>query len=148
MHLLDQLHQTRRQTLEYFDLPDSELEKSYAPGKWTIRQILNHLADAETVLYDRVRRAISEPGSVLWAFDQDRWCEQLQYSTFPLAINKGIYSAVRAGVVELVRQHYAQSETKTFVHSETGLRTLKEEFEKIALHNAHHLEQIQRALEA
>lgn len=137
---------TRQQTLRYFDLPETELAKSYAPGKWTVRQLLNHLADAETVLYERVRRVIAEPRQVIWAFDQDRWNEQLDYSTFPLSINKAIYAAVREGVIHLAKYHYETSAEKPFVHSETGLRTLKDEFEKIAWHNTHHLEQIRQAL--
>lgn len=144
--LLEQLETTRQQTLPLFDLPEEELTKSYAPGKWTVRQLLNHLADAETILYERVRRVIAEPRPVLWAFDQDRWSQHLDYTTFPLAVNKSIYASVREGVIHLAKHHYAQSEEKTFVHSETGLRTLKDEFEKIAWHNAHHLEQIRQAL--
>ncbi len=147
MNLFDELTQTRQQTLEAFELPEQVLMYTYAPGKWTIRQLLNHIADAETVLYDRIRRAIAEPRQVLWAFDQDRWNEQLGYSTFPLEINRAIYASVREGVIHLAKTHYATGADKTFVHSETGVRSLKDEFEKIAWHNAHHLDQIARALE-
>ncbi|WP_247233470.1 DinB family protein [Telluribacter sp. SYSU D00476] len=146
MPLLEQLEATRQQTLPLFDLPEEDLVRSYAPGKWNVRQLLNHLADAETVLYERVRRVIAEPKPVVWAFDQDRWSQHLDYATFPLAVNKSIYASVREGVIHLAKYHYDTSASKTFVHSETGLRTLKDEFEKIAWHNAHHLEQIRQAL--
>lgn len=144
--LIQQLNITRQQTLVYFDLPNFELTKTYAPGKWNIRQLLNHIADAETVLYDRIRRVIAEPRQVIWAFDQDCWNEQLDYATFPLEINRAIYASVREGVIHLTKNHYANSAGKSFVHSETGVRTLQDEFEKIAWHNAHHLGQIERAL--
>lgn len=144
--LLGQLYESRDQTLRYFELPDAELNKTYASGKWNVRQLLNHLADAETVLYERIRRVIAEPRQVLWAFDQDRWCQHLDYTSFPLAINRAIYTAVREGMIHLARLHYATSANKTFVHSDTGVRTLKEEFEKVAWHNIHHLRQIEQAL--
>ena len=145
--LLADLRQTKLKTLKYFDLPESDLAKPYAPGKWTIRELLNHIVDAETVLYDRVRRVIAEPKSVIWAFEQDAWCQALDYKTFPLKINKTIFLAVRAGVEYLVLQHYEKHGDREFIHSETGLRTLKKEFEKIAWHNQHHLIQIEQALE-
>jgi len=145
--LLTDLQQTQVSTLKYFDLPASALEKTYAPGKWTVRELLNHIVDAETVLYDRVRRVISEPKSVIWGFRQDDWCQALDYKTFPLEINKDIYSSVRAAVIYLAEQHYIKDGENPFVHSETGLRTLKDEFDKIAWHNQHHLKQIEKAIE-
>ena len=144
--LLIDLKQTQANTLKYFDLPASALEKTYAPGKWTVRELLNHIVDAETVLYDRVRRVIAEPKSVIWAFRQDDWFQALDYTTFPLEINKGIYVSVRAAIIYLAKQHYTKNGEKVFVHSETGLRTLKDEFNKIAWHNQHHLKQIEQAL--
>ena len=101
---------------------------------------------AETVLYDRIRRAISEPKQVLWAFDQDAWAKGLDYTQTPLELSRQIYEAVRACVIYQARVHYEKGGHLEFVHSETGIRTLKEEFDKVAWHNAHHLEQIEIAL--
>lgn len=140
------LEAARDRTLKYFDASDEQLGRSYAPGKWTVRFILHHLADAETVLYDRIRRAISEPRQVLWAFDQDAWAKGLDYSRAPLDLSRRIYESVRAGVIYQARQHYDKSGHREFVHSETGIRTLKDEFDKVAWHNEHHLEQIESAL--
>ena len=108
--------------------------------------ILHHLADAETVLFDRIRRIISEPRQVLWAFDQDAWARGLDYSRIPLDLSRRIYESVRAGVIFQARLHYEKSGHLEFVHSETGVRTLKAEFDKVASHNEHHLEQIDLAL--
>jgi len=122
------------------------LLKSYASSKWNIRQILNHLADAESVLYDRIRRVISEPKQVIWAFDPDAWCIKLDYNTFPLAINKTIFLSIREGVIHLANKYYDSLGKNEFIHSVTGVRTLQDEFEKVALHNETHLEQIKKAL--
>jgi hypothetical protein len=56
MGIIEQLADTRLRTLAVFDLPESELNKTRGPGTWSIRWILHHLADTETVLYERPRR--------------------------------------------------------------------------------------------
>ncbi len=146
MDIVTRLEKTRDQTLRCFALSEDQLALSYGPGKWLVRFILHHLADAETVLYDQIRRAISEPKQVLWVFDQDAWAKVLDYTQAPLELSCRIYEAVRAGVIYQARVHYKKSGHLEFVHSETGIRTLKEEFDKVAWHNEHHLEQIEIAL--
>ena len=146
MDIIAKLESTRDRTLRYFDFNNEELERTYAPGKWSVRFLLHHLADAETVLSDRIRRTISEPRSVLWAFDQDKWAAGLDYSQMPLDLSRRIYEATRAGIIHLAGEHYERSGHLEFVHSETGLRTLKDEFDKVAAHNQHHLDQIEAAL--
>src|SRR6202521_2852377 len=146
MDIVTRLEAARTQTLKYFDLSDGQLDRNYGPGKWTVRFILHHLADAETVLFDRIRRVICEPRQVLWAFDQDAWATGLDYSQMPLDLSRRIYDSVRAGVIYQARLHYESSGHLEFVHNETGVRTLKDEFDKVAAHNEHHLAQIDLAL--
>jgi DinB superfamily len=140
------VEEARSQTLKYFDLSEEQLELRYAPGKWPIRFIPHHLADAESVLYDRIRRVLSEPRQVLWAFDQDAWAAGLDYSRIPLEHSRRLYDAVRTGVIYQARLRYDSAGHREFVHSATGVRTLKDEFDKVASHNQHHLGQIETAL--
>ena len=84
MGLIQDLEATRDETLKHFTLGEQDLARTYAPGKWSIKFILHHLADSETVLYDRIRRVLSEPRQVLWVFDQDAWAKGLNYSEVPL----------------------------------------------------------------
>ena len=144
--LISALEGTRDETLGYFELKDDELDRTYAPGKWPVRYLLHHLADAETVLYDRVRRVISEPRQVLWVFDENAFAKGLDYAAVPLELSRGIYKSVRAGNIYYARLHYEKNGHLEFVHSVTGVRTLRDEMEKVAAHNAHHLEQIRGAL--
>ena len=111
------------------------------------RYLLVHLTDAETVLYDRIKRIISEqPRPVLWAFDQDSWAAHLDYETIPLETSKQIFSAVRDAIIHLASKYYVSHGDLTFVHSGTGLRTLKDEIDKVAWHCDQHLKQIETAL--
>lgn len=146
MQLIRDLERTRDETLKYFSLEEADLARTYAPGKWSVRFLLHHLADSETVLYDRIARVLSEPRQVLWVFDQDAWSEGLDYSERPLDISRRIYDSVRNAIIFYVGLHYTEKGHLEFVHSVTGVRTLKDEFDKVAAHNEHHLEQIRLAL--
>jgi hypothetical protein len=148
MTILTTLTNTRNETEKYFDLSEEDLAKTYASGKWTIKQILVHLADADGVLLDRIKRVISEPKQVIWAFEQDLWNENMDYKNFPLEISKAVYLANRLMVIHLAEKYYDTLGQKEFIHSETGLRTLKDEFDKVVWHNQGHLEQIKLALES
>jgi hypothetical protein len=132
--------------LRFFQLGEPELLRRYAPEKWPVRFILHHLADAETVLFDRIRRIISEGRPVVWAFDQDAWASELDYARLPLELSRSVYESTRSAIIHYARVHYDQHGHLEFVHSETGVRTLKDEFDKVASHNQHHLEQISSAL--
>jgi hypothetical protein len=147
MDIIEQLERTKAETLKYFDLTDADLLKTYGPGKWSVRYLLHHLTDSETVFYYRIRRVLSEPKQVIWVYDQDAWAKALDYSTTPLALAKSIYASSRGGNMHYARLHYERSHELTFVHSETGLRTLKDEFDKIVSHNQHHVDDINKALQ-
>lgn len=146
MDIIARMEAARDRTLKYFDLTGDLLDRSYGTGKWTVRFILHHLADGETVLYERICRVISEPRQVVWAFDQAAWAKGLDYSQMPLDLSRRMFEAVRAGIIYHARIHYEKSGHLEFVHNETGVRTLKDEFDKVAWHNEHHLGQIELAL--
>ena len=147
MDLLNRLEQTKTETLMFFELEDEDLDKTYTEGKWTVRYILHHLADTETVQFERIRRLISEPRQVLLDFDQDAWAANLDYDRRPLQLSREIYSSTRDGIMYYVDPYYEKHGDLDYVHSAAGIRTLKEEFDKVASHNQHHLEQIRQALE-
>ncbi len=146
INLIDNLTKTKLRTETFYNLSANDLQKSYAAGKWNIRKILVHLADAESVLHERLKRIISEPDKVVWAFDQDAWCEKLNYASFPLDVSKAIFSANRQSIIYLADRYYRELGHIEFVHSEAGIRTLKQEFDKVIDHNAAHLRQIEIAL--
>jgi hypothetical protein len=146
MQLIRELERTRDETLRYFSLDQRDLMRTYAPGKWSVRFILHHLSDSETVLFDRIRRVLSEPRQVLWVYDQDAWARGLDYDQVPLDISRRVYESVRNAIIYYAGLHFEDKGHLEFVHSVTGVRTLKDEFDKVASHNEHHLGQIKLAL--
>ena len=144
--LLDELRRTRDETLKCYALGADDLERTYGPGKWSVRYILLHLADSETVFYERIRRVICEPELKVWFYDQDRWAATLDYSQVPLELSRSLYEPSRAANMYYAGRFYESHGHVKFTHSTAGLRTLKDEFDKVAEHNEHHLSQIRTAL--
>jgi hypothetical protein len=146
MKLIQELETTRDETLRYYSLDEKDLMRTYAPGKWSIKFILHHLSDSETVLFDRIRRVLSEPRQVLWVYDQDAWAKGLEYGSLPLELSRRTYESVRDAIIYYANRYYEAKGHLEFVHSATGVRTLRDEFDKVASHNEHHLGQIRLAL--
>jgi len=141
------LNRTLEATLPYFDLSEIDLSKSYAPDKWNIRQLLHHITDAEMVLRERICRGLAHPGQVVYGFHQDSWANNMDYETRPMEVSKNLLKATRASILHLAEQFYETHSNNQYVHSETGLRMVKEEFDKVVWHNEHHLRQIEQAME-
>ena len=143
--LIQALERTRDETVRRFSLDRGDLARSYAPGKWSVGYILHHLSDSETVFFDRIRRVLSEPRPVLWVMDQDAWAKGLDYSRVPLDVSRRVYESVRNAIIYYAGVHYERSGHLEWVHSVDGVRTLQDEFDKVANHNEHHLSQIRLA---
>lgn len=75
-------------------------EKAAEVGRWSIQQVVIHLADCELVIADRIRRVVAEDQPTLMAFDQDRWVERLAYA------DQSVDDAV--AMVELIRRQTAR----------------------------------------
>ena len=146
MSLIQELERTRDETRQCFSLDDRALARTYAPGKWSVRYILHHLSDSETVFLDRIHRVLSEPRPVIWVMNQDAWAKGLDYSQVPLDIARRVYESVRNAIIYHAGVHYEGNGHLEWVHSVDGVRTLRDEFDKVAAHNEHHLTQIRSAL--
>ncbi|MCU0238889.1 MAG: DinB family protein [Pyrinomonadaceae bacterium] len=144
--LLKQLNETQAETSRYYDLTEIDLAKTHYEGSWNIRQILHHLADTEMILHTRIKKNIAEPKQVVWNCEQDDWNDIFGYFDANLSVKKQAFEVCRQLNIELIEQFYDTFSEKEFVHSEMGLRTVKDEFEKIGWHNEKHLEQISEAL--
>ena len=144
--LIRELERTRDETLKCFSLSDDDLARTYAPGKWPVRHILHHLSDTETVFLDRIHRVLSEPRPLLPVMDQDAWADALDYAKAPLPLARQVFEAVRNTIIYHAGLHYERNGHLEWVHSVDGVRTLRDEFDKVAAHNENHLRQIRLAL--
>jgi len=120
----------------------AELDFVPAPGKWSVRQILCHLADGEIVGAARFRRVIAEDAPTLMAYDQDAWAAHLDYANKKIAQALETFRHVRAGNYELLRSLPEAAYKRKGLHSEHGPVTL---FDLLGIYTQHaekHSEQI------
>jgi len=147
MDIITLLKNTKDETLSYYkSIDSSDLTKTYGQGKWNIKKILVHLADTEYTLMNRIKRTIAENKPVIYGLDPDLWSNNLDYENYPLEISENLYLGARESTIYLAEKHYLLNGKRQYIHSEVGLRTLQEEFDKVASHNRAHLDQIKNAL--
>ena len=126
--------------------PDDRWEKSYAPGKWTARQILVHLVQTEMALSTRVRFALSQDNYTAQPFDQDAWMTAEARTDAQTALNA--YFALRGMDVAMFKALTSSQRQRTFTHPEYGALTPEWVMAQMAGHDLHHFEQLQRIANA
>lgn len=123
---------------------DAQFEGSYAPGKWSIRQVLIHLAQTELALTTRVRFALSQADYAAQAFAQDDWIPLDAQADARTALEA--YTALRRFNLAMFRSLTPAQRGRTFTHPEYGTLTVDWVAHQIAGHDIHHLKQIGRSL--
>ncbi len=120
-----------------------EEDFSVAPGKWSIRQIVAHLADAEMVGAHRFRQVIAEDNPTLVAFDQDAWTRNLDYARRKPKQSLESFRRVSAENYELLKELPPEAFDRAGNHTERGRVTLRELLEGYAGHAESHARQLQ-----
>jgi len=120
-----------------------ETDFSLAPGKWSIRQLIAHLADAEMVGAQRFRQVIAEDNPPLGAFDQDAWAKNLDYARKQPKQSLESFRRMRAENYDLLRSLPESVFERTGVHSERGPLTLRQLLDTYADHAESHARQMQ-----
>ncbi len=122
-------------------LGSTGLERSYAPGKWTARQLLVHLAQTELAFGVRARMALTADDYVVQPFDQDRWLvvEPAVQAMAALAA----YEAMRGLNLGLFRSLSPADLRRTFLHPERGQLDVRDIAVMLAGHELHHLKQME-----
>lgn len=116
------------------------LKRSLAPGKWSAREILCHLADCESVFAFRLRQALAEEHHVIQPFDQDKWAST--YSAYEARAALAVFSAVRQWNLALIGTATPAMLSKTLNHPERGEVTFRVLIETMAGHDLNHLRQL------
>ncbi len=119
-----------------------------APGKWGIRQIVAHVADAELVGAHRLRQVIAEDNPTLIAYDQDAWTKNLDYARRRLQQSLDTFQRIRAENYELLKAVPATCWNRTGNHTENGPMTLLRLVEGYAGHAESHAKHLQEIREA
>jgi hypothetical protein len=133
---------------------DRGFEPSSGVGRWPVRGLLSHLADAELVLTHRMRRQVSESRPVFTVWDPDAFIEGTVYGErgraerLPAAGFVAVVHTLRRWTAEWLRTLGEDAWARSGLHPEAGEQTLRAQVEKATWHLEHHAWFLERKLEA
>jgi hypothetical protein len=126
---------------------DEELDAPPAPGKWSAREIVHHLADSEMVAAVRARLLIAVDRPQIVGFDQEQFARRLRY-TRPIEASLEAFKSARRTTAELLDELTEQEWAREGRHTEHGRYTLERWLEIYANHAHGHADQIRAARDA
>jgi hypothetical protein len=124
-------------------LADAELGRRPAPEKWSIREIVAHLADDELVGAYRLRMILSSPGTAIQAFDQDIWARTGRYERTDVRESLELFRVLRQANLTLLRSLRTEEWDLFGVHAERGAESIRDVAMYFAGHDINHFEQIE-----
>jgi uncharacterized damage-inducible protein DinB len=124
----------------------AKLRKRPAPDKWSVAEILAHLADAEIVTGWRFRSILGAPGTPIQAFDQDTWAAAGHYAKRNARKSLEQFRVLREGNLALLKSLTPDQWKHFGMHSERGEESVERLLSMMAGHDINHLEQIESIL--
>lgn len=126
----------------------ADLRQRSAPEKWSVNEILAHLADAEIVIGFRIRFILGAPGSPVVAYDQNQWVASGHYDKRDPQKSVELFHTLRRANLALL-ESLEPGQWKHFgVHSERGQESIEQIVRMTAGHDINHLRQIEKILQA
>jgi hypothetical protein len=119
-----------------------KLDRSPAPGKWSPREILCHLADCEIAFGFRLRQTLAEDQHVIQPFDQDLWARP--YAGLRAEDALATFAALRHWNVLLIRSVMPGAASRPVRHPERGAMTFQTIVETMGGHDLNHIAQLDR----
>ena len=126
---------------------DEAFDRRPAPGKWTVRAILAHMAEDELATSWRYRQMIEHPGAPLAGFDQDEWARLGDYDSWNGRDAFEMFRLLRGANLRMLERLTAEEWQRSGIHAERGRLTVAELARHMAGHDVNHILQIRRALE-
>ena len=108
-------------------------------GRWTIQQVVLHLADCEGVFADRIKRLLAEDNPTLLGFDENKWAAALHYNEQSGEDAVRLVELMRKQLAAVLRQVPESALQRTGTHTEAGKVTLEQVVKKANDHLEHHL---------
>lgn len=123
-----------------------QLTRRPSPGKWSVAEIMAHLADSEIVIAWRLRQILSANGSPIQAYDQDLWASTLGYAHRTPQVSLNTFRVLRESNLALLKTVPAKLMENYGVHSERGNESVKHLMRMVAGHDVNHLGQVEKIL--
>ncbi len=124
-------------------LSPEQLAHRPEPAKWSIQEIVAHLADDELVGGYRLRMILSSPGTAIQAFDQDVWARTGRYDTKDVRSSLELFRVLREANLALLHALSPDEWDLFGVHSERGIESVRDIAMYFAGHDINHFQQIE-----
>jgi hypothetical protein len=128
------------------ELPGPVLQRPEAPGKWSVIQVVQHLADSDLVAGYRIRMILAEDHPPIQGYDQDRWAQELHYDQVPLTAALDQLRALRTANLRLWSGLAPEQLERVGIHSERGPESAGHLLRLMGAHDLVHRRQIDRIL--
>ena len=128
------------------DIPPAKLRKRPAPEKWSVAEILAHLADVEIVIGWRMRSILGDPGTAVQAYDQNAWVIAGHYEKRDPRKSIELQRAVREANLALLKTLSPEQWKQFGQHAERGQESIERIVRMVAGHDINHIQQIERIL--
>ena len=139
------LRQTPAALQRFLDAVPAEIaSRPEASGKWSIREVVQHLADSELVSGFRLRMVMAHDRPVLTGYDQDLWASRLRYRDVDIRAAVDQFAALRRANVRIWEDLGPTDLVRVGVHGERGEETLEHMRRLHAGHDLLHLQQLER----
>lgn len=129
-------------------MSDAQMSQREAPGKWSVRHVLRHLADSDLVWAWRLRTVLAQDRPQLTGYDQDAWADRLRYDEAPPHESLAEFRVVRRGNLRLLEHAAPDDLARVGVHVERGEESVAHMMRLYAGHDLLHVRQIERIREA
>jgi len=129
-------------------VPEQALRRPEAQGKWSVTQVVQHLADSELVFGFRSRMILSEDRPALQGYDQDRWALLFRYGEVSWEGALAQLGVLRDANLAVLRRLGPAELERVGMHSERGPESLGHLMKLMAAHDLVHRRQIERVLAA
>ena len=126
----------------------AKLRKRPAPEKWSVAEIVSHLADAEVAYSWRIRVILGAPGTPILGFDQDSWVTALHYEKRDPRQSLEQFRVLREANLALYKTLTPEQWKHQGIHSERGAETIERIVMLLAGHDLNHLAQIEGILKS
>jgi hypothetical protein len=137
---------TRKLDRLFKGVSTARLRQRPAPEKWSISEIIAHLADAEIVVGFRLRFILGSPGAPIVAYDQDKWVTSGHYDKRDPRKSVEQFSVLRQWNLALLKSLNPEQWKDYGMHSERGQESIEHMVRMVAGHDINHLQQIEKIL--
>jgi hypothetical protein len=128
--------------------PEEALSARPLPGKWSAREIVQHLADSEMNSAIRLRKLLTEENPQIQGYDQDEYASRLRYNERDVAPALDALRGARATSAQLLEAMSDSDWSREGTHTESGRYTAEDWLRIYAAHAHGHAAQIGRLREA